>query len=202
MKVSRLQLRMLTLAILSSDYQLFTHHTQLTLTTGASQKIAAECNRGWQTICKYLGWKVVQSNFFLASTPTSSNSFAPYSAVLFPFWTCQELNGAIYLSYLYFYLQVYVVCPSTVQFERDNFFMVKQFFPHLTMEDVPNFSMLISKEVASGHCGSNTPEQRYLDPSQNLKQCSSLTNKDPWMNNVLSWFKSEMSLNLFQYRVE
>lgn len=99
---------------------------------------------------------------------------------------------------MWFYLQVFVVCPSTVQFEHPHFSMVTQFSPHLTMEDPPNLSALFNPSLLARHC--RNKEHRYQDPAQKLGECK-VDQKTSWGDNLfMLWVKSEMSLDLFQYR--
>lgn len=105
---------------------------------------------------------------------------------------------------LFLFKQVFLICPSTVEFHHPSFKIVKQFHPHLSMEDPPDLSSLFSSaQKKTVTCPSSHPGVKYQDPASDSDYCRKETKvtentKWPSWENVSSWTKSELSLNLYQ----
>ena len=101
--------------------------------------------------------------------------------------------------------QVFLICPSTVEFNHPSFKVLKQFHPHLSMEDPPDLSRLLNvDQKKTVLCTSSYQGDKYQDPASHNDYCrkeTELTQNAKWpiWENVSSWIKSELSLNLYQY---
>ena len=103
--------------------------------------------------------------------------------------------------------QVFLICPSTVDFHHQGFKMIKQFHPHLSMEDPPNLNSLLSpSREKTASCTSSHQGGPYQDPSLINEYCRKDTKEKqqsvwqfPGWEDVDNWIKSELSLNLYQY---
>jgi len=101
--------------------------------------------------------------------------------------------------------EVFLICPSTVEFHHPTFKILKQFQPHLSMEDPPDLSSLFSSDQKKTvTCTSSRYGGRYQDPASHHEHCRKETEvtkdtKWPTWENVSSWIKSELALNLYQY---
>lgn len=108
---------------------------------------------------------------------------------------------------LFLFKQVFLICPSTVEFHHPTFKILKQFHPHLTMEDPPDLSSLFSStKKKTITCTSSHQGGKYQDPAFHNDYCrkeTEATQNTKWQwptwENVSSWIKSELSLNLYQY---
>ena len=105
---------------------------------------------------------------------------------------------------LFLFKQVFLICPSTVEFHHPSFKIVKQFHPHLSMEDPPDLSSLFSSaQKKTVTCTSSHQGGKYQDSASHNDYCRKETDvtentKWPTWENISSWIKSELSLNLYQ----
>ncbi|KAJ7375903.1 hypothetical protein OS493_038150 [Desmophyllum pertusum] len=57
--------------------------------------------------------------------------------------------------------EIFLICPSTIEFHHPSFTMIKQFHPHLTMEDPPDLNILFSStQEKTVKCTSKNTLQR------------------------------------------
>ena len=104
--------------------------------------------------------------------------------------------------------QVFVICPSTVDFDHRNFVLIKQFYPHLSMEDPPDINTLVhSTQGKAMACSKSSLGNKYNSPTSNKDYCNKEAEQEvgePAFSGFLTlehihlWMKSELSLNLYQ----
>lgn len=96
-----------------------------------------------------------------------------------------------------------------MEFHHPTFKILKQFHPHLSMEDPPDLSSLFSstkKKTITRTSSHQGGKYMYQDPAFHNDYCrkeTEATQNTKWQwptwENVSSWIKSELSLNLYQY---
>lgn len=130
------------------------------------------------------------------------NSVINFTCVLNTVFGCFQHSFCLIL-----FKQVFLICPSTVEFHHPSFKILKQFHPHLSMEDPPDLSSLFSSvQKRTITCTSSNQGGKYKDPASHNGYCRKETKMNentkwrcPTWENVSSWIKSELSLNLYQY---
>lgn len=104
--------------------------------------------------------------------------------------------------------QVFLVCPSTVNFHDPRFELIKQFYPHLSMEDPPDLTNLFHPaQIQSGPCSSSHQGRKYQDTGFTEITCrkhNKEKDKTWWKfiiwEDVKRWTRAELSLNLYRYK--
>ena len=112
-----------------------------------------------------------------------------------------------FLSQRCFRQQIFVICPSTVQFNYPGFKLKEQFYPHLSMEDPPDLKSLFQLiPERSARCTNNNHVSRNQDSALRQGYCKrdrkeTLGNewRLPNWELVSDWVSSELALNLYQY---
>ena len=129
----------------------------------------------------------------------------PYTLSTGPILSRIFLTG---FSFLCLFQQLFVICPSTVKFNHPNLKLLKQFYPHLSMEDPPDLmSLFKSNPEETRTCMSSKEGGEYLDhPTLSTEYCAKRikeTLKNGWRvpgwRDFTNWIYSELSLNLYQY---
>ncbi|KAJ7375902.1 hypothetical protein OS493_038149 [Desmophyllum pertusum] len=103
--------------------------------------------------------------------------------------------------------EIFLICPSTIEFHHPSFTMIKQFHPHLTMEDPPDLNISFSStQEKTVTCTSSNQGGKYQNPAFSKDHCRKEIKAIPrtmWrlptLEDVNGWIKSELSLNLYQY---
>ena len=101
------------------------------------------------------------------------------------------------------------MCPSTVKFHDPQFELIKQFYPHLSMEDPPDLNSLFNPaQMKSVTCSSSQQGDKYQDTGFMESTCQK-DNKEKgrlwwkfftWQD-LNRWTTSELSLNLYRYKM-
>ena len=110
-------------------------------------------------------------------------------------------------SFLCLSQQLFVICPSTVKFNHPNFKLLKQIYPHLSMEDPPDLTSFFKADPEeTWTCRSGNQGGDYLDPTLSTEHCARRvkeTLKNGWRvpgwRDFTNWIYSELSLNSYQY---
>ena len=129
-------------------------------------------------------------------------------SVVSAMWLVHVLHSVVTNRQFCMSQQVFLACPSTVKFNDPQFELVKQFYPHLSMEDPPDLNSLFSPaQVKSVTCSSNHQKRKYQDREFTEDSCrkeSKETHTAMWRfyswKDINRWTKSELSLNLYRYK--
>ncbi|XP_031564651.1 GPI mannosyltransferase 4-like [Actinia tenebrosa] len=89
--------------------------------------------------------------------------------------------------------EVFVICPSTLHFHHPLFPKEAQFFPHLSMENPPDFGTLLHFINSRASCKMK-PGNRYADDEH---YCTKM-NQESIVTSLLKWTSFEFSLNLYK----